>query len=237
MEKHRVQEQVVWAAAMLLLAIATVIAWHVVPAERNDWSVFDRVVNIVVATGTVAAVGVSLWLATSDRRARRGDEMVRAQLAAARLVADLERPLEELRHMVVVDGFDDLTQRQDPRQLQATRDLVAFDLLKSCTSRPQWHLDADLLVALVPLGNNVANRLEYGCRSLVALNVLIGEYESHWPAVPVSNQQALIRSWMVKCDDAYAYVSVAFGECQDAAQLGAPEPTPVERYGIPFDAE
>lgn len=238
MERHKLESEAYQWFGLLLLGVAALIAWQVIPAQATGWDYFDKVIDVVTAVATTAAVVVSLWLARASDRRQDKEKLIRARLLAARLVADLEGPLKALSQFVNLVDFQDSDEADMLAKMPAARLVSAqrrLDRLMEESGRPQWIIDAALLEGIVPLGNSTAHRLEYGCRSLVAINRELVEYSKHWQTIDADYKEYLLSEWAKTFSKAERFISVAFAACQDAAALGAPEPSPDEIYGdVPF---
>lgn len=232
MRSSKQSESFGWVLGIWLFGVFLVLAWQLVPAQHDSWLAFDRLIQTLSALGTVGAAVVSLWIAGKADRKAQAEQVSRARLAAARIVAELSAPIDDLRLALAHHDFREATDETvDSTDLLKAVD-TEFTLIKKATGRGEWALDASLTQALVALDTSSAHRLEHGCRKIVSVNRAMLQYSAQWFGEPLISKHSLIEEWFFECEVAMRYVTVAFGACQEAAEVGAPEPRASEIYGL-----
>lgn len=214
MEKSKVTETAIWAFAIWAFAVVLLILWQLVPSKHTGWEVFNQVVSVVAAAGTVGAV---VWamrssFAQQQEQARRDKEA--AIILAAGLSDLLKHANARLYQTILTIDFsevsevvaDELNLPPNDQQLRQQAQEGRSALL-SALKGPAFSHGFSTISKLAPLPNNCATRF-YKARSMI--KALVHEIEvqnsgDDWKLLHGQDRMLMLRMWSSRATEASKY--------------------------------
>jgi hypothetical protein len=151
----------IWTyAAVTVFTVIGIACVTMIIAQLPSWE--DKKPEWIGAIGTIAAFAGTIWIATSESRRRRREELLRARLQAvamAHRVSNIVLRMDELTRKL--HKFFDVTKAE-------TALSYCKYLEKTLSETPLWTVDEAAI--LVPLPNNTAGRL---AKALDSINRVI----------------------------------------------------------------
>jgi hypothetical protein len=127
--------------------------------DGSGWAAFDRLVQVTSALGSMGAVIVAVRLAGAQSRAAADERMERANLIASGIAGPLKAQYEKLRHLSLINDFNAIAPGSDLGVLQIGDMLYLRRQLWEVMTHPAFDLSEATLLALAPLPNHCATRL------------------------------------------------------------------------------
>ncbi|MGC4062944.1 MAG: hypothetical protein QM749_19730 [Aquabacterium sp.] len=208
---------IAWIVGSLLALLFALV--H--PGE--GWAAFDRIVQVVSAGSTTAAVVVALRLARQQVQLAEQRDSDRAELVAAGLApilagleTDIERLSVALAHRPDVIGHEDL---EDLRgiHVRLRYRINSFMLHKGL------NIGQDTFIGLMPLPNKAASRMHAVCAMAKSLHDITGETSNPiWGDVSQSMaRDHWLDDWYDSVEWMKGQLDIALPEISKAAALGA----------------
>jgi hypothetical protein len=212
-------------ACSMLLVVILMMLGAFLPWERLRDLGAALWVSVAGTLSSALAAFVALWLGLTTNKRSEREAVARANLVAARVVIMLESALDRFRGLDEAAGF---------RNVFAPGPDVPLASFVSALAEPINAPTMDELAWLSPLPNHCAGRI---ARAFAVLDVLRREVLVSSATVNGSAQvrNTALERWEAKLSDAVSLLTVAIGQCEQAAALGGPIPSGEELYGDPDD--
>lgn len=200
----------------------------------EGWGAFDRIVQVISALATTAAVVVALRLAQKQAELAKKQETDRAVLVAAGVEPMLIWAATDLEKMCISVGF-----RPAPEECKDLEELRGIHIrlryaISNLMQHQGFNLSQDVLLGLIPLPNNAASRLHAVCAVAKSLHELtVGGMDFAW--AEASEFKARERQFEEWTDQLYwmkDQLDIAVPEIEKAAAIGAPPPARYDEDGF-----
>lgn len=146
---------------LLLGALAFLVLWHITARQTNSQKDFW---DIVSALGTAAAAIIALGIALSQGRTRRKEDLLRAEMLAARLLPRL---------IVAEAECKSLGERLFFYRAKERNDIETLDPILASVRKIDLKLSTADLATLAPLPEQCAAQLAYAVGHMDALQAAI----------------------------------------------------------------
>jgi hypothetical protein len=180
----------------------------------GDWGTW------IGSIGTVGALLGTMWIATTESRRRRSEEVLRANITAAALAPRVELLANQLRAFRDNLMFENLEGAPYRSPAEEAIYILGITYLPATTEE---------LMVLAALENGFASKLAYAQGRLDIICRAISEYVSASDGAPLQKRDA--EKWERLGDELAERFSVIALRCTHAARTHAPPPTPEELYG------
>lgn len=214
-------------------ALAAAAILYIFPGYSVLWKLISEVgvsnwINLIAALGSMAAVGVALWLGLMATNRSHTEALSRAGLHAASVTAQLSHMASVVSACSAACTFTNLEVDSDTSNFQAIGHVARA--LQQNTFVP----DTNTLLGLTPLGNNCANRIARAFDNLSHIRTRLAAldeylYGNHVDHVGVRRREVQI--WKEILQETDDLLAVALRDLISATNLAAPTPTGEERYG------
>lgn len=212
-------------ALIALLGLAMLVALHqlvsILMSTHNwrgltagDWATW------IGAIGTVATLGMTIRIATTETRRRRHEELLRANITAAALAPRIQVAARMLNHFKTRLMFQNLEGAPYRTAAEEAEFLLGINFPEATTEE---------LLILAGLEGNLASKLAYAQARLGVVRVTIKNSTEQDPERLLSSQDA--KKWEAWTEELAERFSVIASRCARAASVHAPAPTPEELYG------
>lgn len=206
-----------------------------VPAGQG-WVAFDRLVQVVSAFGTLAAVGVALWLGLKTSKEAQKRDYDAAVILAAGMVDLLEQGIDRLSRSIATVAFtsEDAGATDDERDSELDFQLAT---LKSALNAPLFDHGFETLSKLAPLPGACAVRI-YKARSMLrVLSHEINHFDQAraWSGMSTLQKKESLLAWTSRAWKAVRSFQTVVGILHKVASDAGAEPTSEEIYGSDDD--
>jgi hypothetical protein len=216
--------RVIGAVVVGLIIILGLLAGVQMLSISPIWS--EQGATWVGAVGTVATLAGTIWLATTESRRRRKEELERAYIVAAALAPRISQLRMEISAVEGSLSFKDL-ETDSHRTPSEEADSILSSAYRPATS--------DELILLTPLGDNCANKLAYAQAQLDVFKALMTLHIESCDnrAAPLKEKVAAI--WLEWMGDVGDRFSIIERQLVAIARIHATPPTSEELYGPDID--
>jgi len=179
----------------------------------------------VQAVGSIAAIIGAFWIANTQTRQKKNDDLLRAQMVASAISVRLQRFSNGLSGFDVMTGFHDLE--------AAEPSVDQFLALQKWFDGDHYKPTENELMSLIALPNNAAHRLARGYEMLDVIKEIVAP-GSRLESLFLGNskkREGILQSLNDYIHESAKLIGLASGACADAARIGAPTPSYEELYG------
>lgn len=208
-----------FALALVFWGVCTLLA-PIVPAAVDGKDLVGLLINGLAASGTLAAIAVSLWISVQawgreERRERRSASLVAARIAAK--IQSMDDTFDAVAGQLV---FGDGDRR------------VLLDFFPAMFKSVDLNFETAELLALAPLDGSIGHRIAFIADGVKTLLHDVESMQRHWGHLIEAHKVMQYEGWQQRFDLLAKLSAVVRAAIDREVQVSVPLPAESEAAGL-----